>query len=60
MIRWQEEKERHYFSIENHVNSMKYQLEEELSTIEKLFEKALTDAKRAIIAELDTYYKTYK
>lgn len=39
---------------------MKYQLEEELGTIEKLFEKALLEAKRTIVAELDAYYKTYK
>ena len=60
LIRWQEEKERHYVSIENHVNSMKYQLEEELATIERLLEKALGDAKKAMLTELDTYYKTYK
>lgn len=60
IIRWQEDKERHYASIENHINSLKYQLEEEIKNIYRLFETALVEAKDLVSQSLDVYYQTYK
>lgn len=60
LIRWQEEYERHAHSFENHINSIKYQLEEEIKGMYRLFEMAIEDAKEQAFKELDRYYRTYR
>jgi hypothetical protein len=52
LLKWQEEKEQHFNSIENHINTIKFQVEEELNNIIFRFQEELTLQKNKLYAEL--------
>ena len=41
LLKWQEEKEQHFNSIENHINTIKFQVEEEVNNIVIRFQEEL-------------------
>lgn len=60
LMKYQEEREQHCQSIRKHVESIKFQIEEELGTILRMFEKELDREKLAMFAELEHYYDNYR
>lgn len=60
LIKWQEDRLRHFGAIENHLNSIRYQLEEEIKNILRSFEVAVEEARKELSLSLDSYLKTYK
>lgn len=41
LLKWQEEKQQHFTAIEKHINTIKFQIEEELANIVRLFQSEL-------------------
>ena len=41
LLKWQEEKEQHFTAIENHIKTIKFQVEEELGKIVERFQEEL-------------------
>jgi hypothetical protein len=55
LLKWQEEKEQHFTAIEKHINTIKFQIEEELSNIVKQFQNDLELEKLRLYSELERY-----
>ena len=60
LLKWQEEKEQHFTAIEKHINTLKFQIEEELSNIVKQFQSELEMEKLRLYTELERYESNYR
>ena len=52
LLKWQEEKEQHFNSIENHINTIKFQVEEEVNNIVIRFQEELNKEKKRMYDDL--------
>lgn len=59
-MKYQEEREQHCNSIRKHIESIKFQIEEEMNNMIKVFEKEMEKEKQSMYAELEKYYETYR
>jgi hypothetical protein len=60
LLKWQEEKEQHFTSIEKHISTIRFQVEEELSGILKRFQEELEQEKQRLYGQLEHFYKNYR
>lgn len=60
LLKYQEERDQHCQSIRKHIESIKFEIEEEMRNIVKVFEHELEKEKENMYRELEKYYENYK
>lgn len=60
LLKWQEEKQQHFTAIEKHINTIKFQIEEELANIVRLFQSELEQEKVRLYTQLERYESNYR